>query len=99
MYAYARRRPQSPWPRRARNAGLALAASVVLSVGLARAVEGQAPAAYETVTVQAGDTLWSIASARYPGRDVRNEVWRIEQANHLRTPEVMPGQTLLVPSR
>jgi LysM repeat protein len=76
-----------------------LAASVVLSVGLARAVEGQAPAADETITVKAGDTLWSIASVRYPGRDVRNEVWRIQQANHLRTPNLMPGQTLLVPSR
>jgi nucleoid-associated protein YgaU len=49
--------------------------------------------------VRAGDTLWSIASARYPGRDVRNEVWRIEHANHLETPDLMPGQTLLVPSR
>jgi len=72
-----------------------LGAAVVLSLGLARA----APASFEAVTVQPGDTLWSIAAARYPGSDVRAKIWDIEQANHLRSPLIEVGQTLEIPSR
>jgi nucleoid-associated protein YgaU len=46
--------------------------------------------------VQAYDTLWSIASRRYGG-DVRDAVWRIQQANDLADVTVRPGQTLVLP--
>jgi nucleoid-associated protein YgaU len=101
MYVYARRRPRSPWPGRLRNAALVATALVALSLGLARSAAGEAPGPTETVVVQPGDTLWSIAAARYPGQDVRREVWRIEHVNHLSSGSqvLQPGEQLQVPSR
>jgi nucleoid-associated protein YgaU len=49
-----------------------------------------------TYRVQAYDTLWTIATSHYGG-DVRDAVWRIQQANHLAGTELLPGQTLLLP--
>lgn len=78
---------------------LAVAAGVVAlaSFGLALAVHGSPPAASTTVVVQPGDTLWSIANARYPGDDVRARVDDIEQANGLQGPVIRVGQTLQLP--
>jgi nucleoid-associated protein YgaU len=46
--------------------------------------------------VQAYDTLWTIAERHYAG-DVRDAVWRIEQANHLKSADVRVGQKLVLP--
>jgi LysM repeat protein len=46
--------------------------------------------------VQAGETLWSIAAARYGG-DPRAGVWKLQQANGLSGATIVPGQRLLVP--
>jgi LysM repeat protein len=46
------------------------------------------------VTVQPGDTLWSLAERRYPGEDVRARVSEIERANGLGDPVLHTGQTL-----
>jgi len=48
------------------------------------------------VTVQPGDTLWSIAGAVAPGRDPRRVIERIRQSNHLTSVSLTPGQTLKV---
>jgi hypothetical protein len=40
--------------------------------------------------------LWSIAQRRYGG-DMRDAVWRIEQANHLPGADVRVGQRLVLP--
>jgi nucleoid-associated protein YgaU len=47
-------------------------------------------------SVLAGETLWSIAAARYGG-DPREGVWRLQQANHLQGSTIVPGQVLRVP--
>ena len=47
-------------------------------------------------TVRAGETLWSIAAARYGG-DPRAGVWKLEQANGLAGATIVPGERLLVP--
>ena len=47
-------------------------------------------------TVIAGETLWTIAAARYGG-DPRAGVWKLQQANHLVSATIAPGQHLLVP--
>jgi LysM repeat protein len=46
--------------------------------------------------VVAGETLWSIAAARYGG-DPRAGVWKLQHANDLDDPTITPGQRLLVP--
>jgi hypothetical protein len=46
--------------------------------------------------VQAYDTLWTIASSHYGG-DVREAIWRIQQANHLGDATIRPGERLILP--
>jgi nucleoid-associated protein YgaU len=93
------RRQRSPWPARLRNSAVLAGAVLALSLGLAKVAEGGAQGGYATVTVEPGDTLWAIASDRYPGSDVRAKVWQIEQVNHLSGETLQPGETLQVPSR
>jgi nucleoid-associated protein YgaU len=57
-----------------------------------------APTAAVTVVVRPGDTVWSIAEGHAGGGDVRDEVAQILLANHLSTPVIQPGETLVVPS-
>ena len=78
--------------------GLLVAALIVLaSWGLARvAVGGTAPAT-TTVVVQPGESLWSIAAARYPGADTRERVDAIERLNGLSGPVIEAGETLQLP--
>ncbi len=47
-------------------------------------------------TVRAGETLWSIAAARYGG-DPREGVWKLQRANGLAEPTIVPGERLLLP--
>jgi LysM repeat protein len=90
---------------RVRWALLATAAAAMLAVGYAREaassplVGGATPAAPQIVTVASGDTLWDIASSRYPGADVRQKVFEIEQLNGLSGPAIEAGQRLRVPAR
>jgi LysM repeat protein len=79
------------------RAGLALAIVALTGVGMAVAAQGSSSMRYTTVVVQPGDTLWSIASARYPGDDVRERVLDIEQANDLSGPGITAGETLRLP--
>jgi LysM repeat protein len=84
---------------------LAAVAVGLLGVGYAREaagsplVGGAAPAASETVTVAPGDTLWDLASGRYPDADVRQKVYEIEQLNGLSGPAIEAGQHLRMPAR
>jgi LysM domain-containing protein len=77
-------------------AGLVAALAVAL-VGLAWA---SAPAAHRlptrptAVTVQAGDTLWSIAGRVAPNRDPRAEVADLQRINRLASVALVPGQVL-----
>ncbi|HEY2327826.1 MAG TPA: LysM peptidoglycan-binding domain-containing protein [Gaiellaceae bacterium] len=48
------------------------------------------------MTVRPHDTLWSIAQHHYSG-DVRNAIWRIEQANHLPGADISVGEQLILP--
>lgn len=51
-----------------------------------------------TVTVQPGQSLWSIAGTVAPGRDARDVVADIVQLNNLSAGAVLPGQQLFVPT-
>ncbi len=51
-----------------------------------------------SVTVQAGDTLWSIASEYKPaGTDLREFVYDIAANNGIKDCQVFSGQTLFIP--
>ncbi len=74
-----------------------LGAVAAANLALALVVHGGTPAVYTEVVVQPGDTLWSIASAHYPGDDVRVRVDDIERLNGLHSPLIEAGQTLRLP--
>jgi nucleoid-associated protein YgaU len=54
-------------------------------------------AGVESVVVQPGDTLWSIAVEVAGAADVREVVDRIQQLNHLQGTVLVPGQVLELP--
>ncbi|HEX3335718.1 MAG TPA: LysM peptidoglycan-binding domain-containing protein [Jatrophihabitans sp.] len=81
---------------------LALAVSVlggalVWLASLSAPAPGPAPAGPRAVTVEAGDTLWSIAARFAPQRDPRAEVAALQHRNHLTSVDLTPGQVLRVP--
>lgn len=61
---------------------------------LTRTVDGAGQA--QVYLVQPGDTLWSIASARYAG-DPREGIWKLQRRNHLAGATISPGQRLVLP--
>jgi LysM repeat protein len=81
---------------------MALVAATAVSVGVGAAV-GTAlnpvtDAATTTVTVGAGETLWSLAgTAASPGEDLREVVEEIRALNGLVSSDLAVGQELLVP--
>src|SRR6266700_5455610 len=90
---------------RVRWAILALAATAMLGLGYARAADPGWPGAagvggggYQTITVAQGDTLWTIATRRYPDADPRQKVGEIERANGLAGPVIEPGQRVQLPA-
>jgi len=83
----------------------AVAVVALLGFGYAREavgsplLSGPVPAASDTVTVAPGDTLWAIATRRYPDADARQKVFEIERLNGLGGSAIVPGQRLRVPAR
>lgn len=77
-------------------------ARVVLIVGIAVVVwsvmarSSNAHGAKQVLTVKPYETLWSIAQSHYAG-DIRDAIWQIERANHLRSADVRVGQRLVLP--
>ena len=55
------------------------------------------PPALTQLTVQPGDTLWSIARRVAPQRDPRDVVSQIRRLNHLPSASVQAGRQLLLP--
>lgn len=51
-----------------------------------------------TVTVEAGESLWTVAARIAPHDDPRLVIADIQSLNHLATPEVEPGEQLIVPT-
>ncbi|MFN2560273.1 MAG: LysM peptidoglycan-binding domain-containing protein [Jatrophihabitans sp.] len=92
-------------PVRLTRRGVVVLALVVLAVasGLVWLAAASAPRAAtpsappRAVTVQAGDTLWSIATRVAPQRDPRAEVAALQKRNGLTDVELVPGQVLRVP--
>ncbi len=75
---------------------LAAAFLILASLLLARVAVG-GTAGVQTVVIQPGDTLWSIAVAHYPEADPRERVDAIERQNGLRGPQIAVGESLQLP--
>ena len=85
-----------PPPKRRGWGRVALLTGAIM-LASARLVYGSGPVHLERVVVGPGDSVWGIAQAHYAG-DPRPHVDSILRANHLSSPVVFPGQTLLLPS-
>ena len=74
-----------------------LAAAFTLGRGSSQAAPRQHLVRH-TVTVEAGETLWSVAARIAPHADPRLVVADISALNHLTSAVVEPGQQLIVPT-
>ena len=83
--------------RLVRTAG-AIALVGALGWGVATAVTAGATAPLNTVTVEAGQTLSSIAARELPDMPVREGVARLQLANGLSSSDVHAGQVLQIPA-
>lgn len=102
VYSELRRRPLSRRARRGNRAWL-VAGFIGLILGLllsrlfmnfAQAAEAK-PA--ETVLVQAGDSLWSIAVEHGSGRDPLTYIYELKKVNGLTRSDLQVGQILTLP--
>jgi hypothetical protein len=83
--------------RLVRTAG-AIALVGALGWGVASAVAAGAAAPVHTVTVEAGQTLSSVAARELPEMPVREGVARLQLANGLSSSDVHAGQVLQIPA-
>jgi hypothetical protein len=72
-------------------------AGFTLGRGSSQAVGNHRPVQH-TVTVEAGESLWSVAARIAPHADPRLVVADIQSLNHLSSATVVPGQQLVVPA-
>ncbi|WP_426324796.1 LysM peptidoglycan-binding domain-containing protein [Microbacterium sp. E-13] len=78
---------------------IALSAAVLGGGAALASRDAGAPAgSFTTVTVAAGDSLWTIAEEIAPGHDPRDVVDEIVRLNALDTVVVQTGQSLSIPA-
>jgi len=76
----------------------ALGAIVTIPALSSSRLYAAAPERFATVTVQRGDSLWSLAERRTaPGASVQDALDAIVAANHLENATIVPGQQLKIP--
>ena len=51
----------------------------------------------QTITVKAGQTLWTIAEKAAPNEDPRATIYAIQKINGLNTSAVVAGQQIILP--
>ena len=91
-----------PMPRRkaARiKIGRILVVLGILMIVFMKAAYGGGRTGTESITVQPGESVWSIAEGRYPDDDTRTRVAEIIQINHLGSSSIFAGERLNVPAR
>lgn len=79
---------------------LAIAALVLVGIvtSSAQASTQLAGTGASQITVQAGESIWSIAAANGHNRDPREVVAEIVQLNDLKSSVLQPGQQIFVPA-
>ena len=92
--------PRVPRRKAARiKAGRVVIVLALLMLAGITAAYGGGRTGTEQVTVQPGQTIWSIAADRYPEDDTRGMVGEIVRLNHLGNQDVYAGEQLQVPAR
>jgi len=92
------------YTRHPRRHGLPARLALILGTGAAGLVVvggvayAGSPNPGDRIVVHAGQTLWGIAEAHYPGTSVEQAVSQIESANHLNGAAIRPGETLYLPA-
>jgi LysM repeat protein len=76
---------------------VALSVAAVLGGGAAIASGSAGTVEFDYVTVQAGQSLWSIAEDIAPASDPRDVIAEIRSLNQLSTSSVQPGQRIAIP--
>lgn len=72
---------------------------LALNGGGAAATGERTHATFHYVTVQSGDSLWSVASRLAPNADPRNVIAELVTLNGLESAIVSPGQQLAIPTQ
>ena len=80
-------------------------AAVILTIGTIIGLiagsfnaSGTTRTTYEVITVQSGDTLWSIAEQYVPeDKDIRDYIYEICDKNNIKAGDIMQGQDLMIP--
>jgi hypothetical protein len=92
--------PRLPRPKAARiKVGRVLIVLAILWMVFIKAAYGGARTGTERVTVQPGQTVWSIAAQRYPDDDIRGRVGEIVRLNNVGDQPVYADERLQVPAR
>jgi Tfp pilus assembly protein FimV len=78
---------------------VALLIFAAFSVGRVTTKAATPPVPARHVVVQAGETLWTFAERIAPNSDPRVTVAHLEALNHLSSPALVAGQSLLVPGK
>lgn len=93
---HSTRLPEAVYAERRRNVALGILAFIAL---LWVAIASPAPVETEivTVTVHAGDSLWTLAEEYAPeNQDPRDWIYDVRQMNNLKTADLWPGMQLTV---
>jgi LysM repeat protein len=61
------------------------------------ATSSSSSASFEYITVQSGQSLWSLASQYAPNQDPRDWIAQVVSLNALTQAEVQPGQQIALP--
>ena len=75
-----------------------VAVAFALNGGMATASTGLSTTPLETVTVEAGQSLWQLAEEIAPEADPRDVIDEVITYNHLSSVEIQPGQQLDIPT-
>ncbi len=60
-------------------------------------VSGHEEPQYRTVTVQSGDTLWSIAEKYGNNSDIRKYIYNVKKINNMNSSDLYENTTILIP--
>jgi LysM repeat protein len=78
---------------------IAVAAWFGIAGGSAIASSSSSSATFEYVTVESGDSLWTIAATIAPEADPRDVIADVMSLNQLESSTVVPGQEIALPER